>query len=54
MQISRITHDLFFKDKSQSLCSRAFDNKFKGFWKIFKILFGYSHCEVSWKRYNKS
>ena len=60
--ISRIIHDMIFRDKSQSLCSRAWGNKLEGHIgariavalldAVFYRIDGPGHCRKSWARYN--
>lgn len=48
-RISRITHDIFYKDFSQSICSRAYSKKDEHyFWNIFVRIIGHKHCYESY------
>ncbi len=50
---SRLIHDKFFKDKSQSLCSRAWEKKDRHlFWKVWTKVFGEKHCNKSYEYYH--
>lgn len=47
--VSRWAHNLFWKDKDQSLCARAWAED-----QMFVIwLIGSRHCWRSWQHYNK-
>lgn len=53
--LSRLAHDTLFRDKSQSLCSRAWDKRLAGpflFWGLWVKVFGRDHCRASWLHYH--
>jgi hypothetical protein len=53
--VSRTLHDLLFRDKSQSLCSRAWDKRLAGpflLWGLWVRIFGKAHCRASWLYYH--
>ena len=51
--LSRIAHDALFNDKSQSLCSRAYDRRAHWFWAAWVRAFGVRHCRASWLWYHR-
>jgi len=53
LNLSRILHDLLFRDTSQSLCSRAWDRRHKRGWALWVWVFGARHCERSWRWYRR-
>lgn len=51
--LSRVVHDLFYRDTSQSLCSRAWEKRRTSrFWAMWVETFGPKHCESSWRWYH--
>jgi hypothetical protein len=51
-RISRVVHDMIFKDTSESLCSRAWRLQDQSrFWRIWTYVFGRLHCYDSYNRY---
>ena len=51
-RLSRITHDLIFKDTSESFCSRAWRKQdVSRFWKAWTYAFGRRHCAASFERH---
>lgn len=52
--LSRLTHDAIFKDKSQSLCARAWQlQHHSSFWRAWVNVFGKRHCERSYRYYRR-
>ena len=52
--LSRIAHDLIFRDQSQSLCARAWQYKnVSRFWAAWVCVFGNEHCEKSYRHYRR-
>lgn len=51
--LSRILHDLIYRDVSQSLCSRAWGHRAHPFWAAWVWIFGAAHCEQSHQWYHK-
>lgn len=50
--LSRVMHDAIFKDKSQSLCSRAYALQDRStFWRVWVWVFTERHCRRSWEWY---
>ena len=53
LDLSRILHDLIFRDTSQSLCSRAWALQHRhAFWRAWVLVFGRRHCERSHRYYH--
>jgi len=53
LNLSRILHDLLFKDASQSLCSRAWQQQDQSrFWRAWVWVFGRRHCRRSYVYYH--
>ena len=50
--LSRLAHDSLFRDKSQSLCSRAYERQDETFWRLWVCVFGLKHCRKSWQHYH--
>lgn len=51
--LSRIAHDAIWRDKSQSLCARAYEHR--GHWLgcLWVRAFGERHCRASWLYHNR-
>jgi hypothetical protein len=48
--LSRLTHNIFFRDADQSLCSRAWTYRNEHwFWAIWVRIFTTRHCERSYR-----
>lgn len=53
LNLSRILHDLLFEDASQSLCSRAWQQRETStFWRAWVFVFGRRHCRRSFHFYH--
>lgn len=51
--LSRLAHDRLFRDKSQSLCARAWWLRDRHrFWRLWVKLFGPEHCRASFRHYH--
>ncbi len=51
--LSRIAHDAIWRDKSQSLCARAYEHRDHWFWRLWVRAFGERHCRASWLYHNR-
>jgi hypothetical protein len=51
--LSRLTHDLIYRDHSQSLCARAWQRRnISTFWRLWCRVFTDAHCEASFRHYH--